>query len=341
MPRNNSRSDDVARVLAQYRQTAGSPPVESLGSAGGFSGARFWRITTDAGQFCLRRWPTEHPTPDRLAYIHRVLLHVAGAGFATAATPIQTFAGQTYCLHGDHLWELTPWLPGTADYHRAPRRERLIAAMRTLAEFHLAAATSPGGDARVRPSPGISERRETLRELLSGGSARIQQSIVAADWPQLAERAGRLLTLFHAHAAAVLRQLEHVSPCQVPLQPCIRDVWHDHVLFTGDEVTGLIDFGAMRGESVAGDVARLLASFVGDDREGWRVGLQAYQSRRRLAPDELSLVAAFDRSGVLLSGLNWLKWIYVEQRRFADRETVVARLDDILGRLEHEPSTNW
>ena len=34
--------------------------LEPLGNAGGFSGARFWRLERPHRPLCLRRWPREH-----------------------------------------------------------------------------------------------------------------------------------------------------------------------------------------------------------------------------------------------------------------------------------------
>ena len=56
--------------------------IEPLGSAGGMSGAQFWRITAPRGTLCLRRWPIEHPSPERLQFIHAVLRHAAASGIA-------------------------------------------------------------------------------------------------------------------------------------------------------------------------------------------------------------------------------------------------------------------
>jgi hypothetical protein len=52
-----------------------------------------------------------------------------------------------------------------------------------------------------------------------------------------------------------------------------------------------------------------------------------------------ALVQAFDRSGTLLSPLNWLRWIFLEQRDFPDRDAVVRRFDQLLARLRRMVET--
>ena len=76
---------------------------------------------------------------------------------------------------------------------------------------------------------------------------------------------------------------------RMPLQPCLCDVWHDHVLFEGDAVSGVVDYGGVKVDHVAIDLARLLGSLVEDDVEARAIGLRAYRARpsafgRRLAP---------------------------------------------------------
>ena len=153
------------------------------------------------------------------------------------------------------------------------------------------------------------------------------------DWPALAERAGRLVQLVRLAADRVAPLLASGARLKVPIQACIGDIWHDHILFVADRVSGIIDFGGMRADTVAGDVARLLGSLVADDERGWQVGLAAYERLRPLSVDERRLVTAFDRSGVLLGGLEWIEWIYLQQRVFSSRGTIEGRLDATVARL--------
>jgi Ser/Thr protein kinase RdoA (MazF antagonist) len=166
----------------------------------------------------------------------------------------------------------------------------------------------------------------------------LQQALAHHDWLELRERGQRLLALFAVRAPSVQQQLSNALRQPVLQVLCLRDIWHDHVLFTGDRVTGLVDFGALRWETVAGDLARLLGSLVGDDRSAWQQGLAAYQEVRPLEPAEAALVEIFDASGVLLGGLQWIRWIAVEGRTFPNRQGVILRLDEILRRLE-QPAT--
>ena len=105
------------------------------------------------------------------------------------------------------------------------------------------------------------------------------------------------------------------------------------MLFVDQQVSGIVDFGAVRPENVAADIARLLGSLAGDNANDWRRGLSAYQVVRQLSTDELTLVTAFDRSTVLMGGLQWLEWIYCQQRIFVNRGAVLSRIDEFLARM--------
>ena len=113
--------------------------------------------------------------------------------------------------------------------------------MKALAQFHQAAATSPTVGPNVGPSPGIRQRGELLRCYLDGDLARLAAPVGPQVWPELHDRARRILQLVPGPARGVADVLNRWADRDVPLQPCIRDVWHDHVLFEGDKVTGLID----------------------------------------------------------------------------------------------------
>jgi len=117
------------------------------------------------------------------------------------------------------------------------------------------------------------------------------------------------------------------------LQPCIRDIHSQHVLFHQSRVSGIIDFGAMNNDTVATDVARLLGSLAGDDQQSWQVGMAAYQDTRPLTEIEQRFVHCFDGANVLLSPLNWLRWLIVEGRHFDDESLVLSRLDELIQRL--------
>lgn len=304
--------------------------LTSLGSAGGFSGARFWRIETPTATLCLRRWPPEHPSPARLESIHRIVRHVYQRGVTQVPVPLVSRIGSTMVHQNDHLWELAPWMPGTADYHRQPTRPRLIAAMQLLARFHQATDALAAEPGARKPSPGLNQRLELLDQLVAGEARRIAIAAEKDAFTDRQNRAHALLEAFTKLAPRVRADLEQATRMNVMLQPCLRDVWHDHILFDDDKITGLVDFGAMREETVAGDVARLLASLVRGDRSAWQIGLEAYQHQRELDDTELHFLDIFVRTATLLSGLNWLRWIYLENRVFEHPGRVLQRIDDNL-----------
>jgi Ser/Thr protein kinase RdoA (MazF antagonist) len=135
-------------------------------------------------------------------------------------------------------------------------------------------------------------------------------------------------------------ELNQVANRIVPIQPCIRDIWEQHILYEGDKVSGIVDFCAARPDTVSTDIVRLLGSLVADDPQGWKTGMDAYSQMRPLTENELLLIDSLDRSTVLLSGLNWLAWIYLENRIFIQKQVIEQRLGVILNRLKNQAANH-
>ena len=342
------REDDqvnrqIADILSQYPdacQPEGGRAIQSLENAGGFSGATFWRWSSPAGDVCLRRWPVEHPRRERLEWIHRVLFHARARGITFLPVPLATRSGVSYVSRGGRLWELTAWLPGQPA-RRPVSEDRISAAFAVLSRLHTSTedfasedcATATGGPAG---SPGLGERHEQLLRLADGEIHRIRRHCrptADGEWNEICPLAVDVLDSFDLLVADVDRTLCQARELAVRIQPSVRDVRLEHVLFTGDTVTGLVDFGGMRPESVAADIARLLVEMCGSDAQRRSVALASYEAQRGLDDDERRLLGVFELSGTLLGAINWLAWLFVEGRRFPDREAVVRRFGELAGRL--------
>lgn len=131
----------------------------------------------------------------------------------------------------------------------------------------------------------------------------------------------------------VLPRLERWSEIPLPLQMCLRDVKYDHALFEGERLVGLIDFGAVAIDSVAGDIARLLGSMVGDDRSEWPSAIDAYHAVRPLSVDERQAILIYDMGGNVAAAANWLRWLFIEERQFDDPRAVVRWLQWLAARV--------
>jgi len=331
----------IRAIIREYPARYQPVQIEPLGAAGGMSGALFWRIHSASGPLVLRRWPSEHSTAERLQFIHEVLFHTAGREISFLPVPIRTSADRSFVAAEGHLWELAPWMPGAADYERSPSMKRLNAAMSALATFHVAASDFPATTpAPVNvTAPAITRRLSTLRELADHGAGNLFDRINFATWPEFDPLVRRFLTTVPKLLPRTIVPLETLANLTFPLQPCIRDIWHDHVLFTRDEVTGIIDFGAVGIDTPATDLARLLGSLVGDDEAAWRAGISAYSDTRPFSVDEERAARALDASSTILAGCNWIRWIGSEGRQFEDRSRVIKRFRQIVARCEFAAAT--
>jgi Ser/Thr protein kinase RdoA (MazF antagonist) len=340
-------NEHVEQVLRLYPGVLGSLDIAPIQPEPGFSGADVLRLTGESGEYCLRGWPVNfaHSLPQiRLLGLHQLLRSISEAGVDQVAVPIATVQGATVVERFGRTWQLEPWMPGRACFREDPNDRRLCAAMECLAEWHNAArsfqcppncarwfSSTPSG-----VSPACGERWQSLSLWLAKNLDRVADRIRSDTDREFRQVSLEIVDLVRRTGPGVQQEIGAAVHWPVPLQPCLRDVWHDHILLTGDRVTGLIDPSACRSESVATDLARLLGSLVGDQADRWNRALEVYAGYRRLNSAERRLVGVLDRSAVVLSGLTWLRRRYLPDAAEGcsfDWERVLDRLQSIAVRL--------
>jgi homoserine kinase type II len=303
-----------------------------LGNRGGFSGARLWRVEAAGQAFCLRAWPQSQSDPSRLDFLHGLMRQARSAGLAFVPGVIAASDGRDHAEHAGRLWDLTDWMPGRADYSSFPSAARLGAAARALARVHAAweklAPPDPGACPALARRLAAAAGWQQLRQ--SGWRPRFDAGVGDPVRP-VAERA---LALIDRRVAEAPARLQSLADRRRPLQPCLCDVWHDHLLFDGDQLTGLIDYGAVKVDHPAVDVARMLGSLVPDDLAAWQTALRAYRTVRPFGDEEAELARALDETGTVIGVATWLRWLYEELRPFEDRHAVTNRLAALVGRVE-------
>jgi aminoglycoside phosphotransferase (APT) family kinase protein len=240
------------------------------------------------------------------------------AGLMFVPRLIASNKGTTIARHQPYDVELSTWQPGQPEPENSCSPERLQAAVRALAQLHAVwrASTMTKGECFAaqhqwqRLAEWTPAELESLRSSLQGRSETF--------------RIGAFLFLGQREQA--LKQLTPWLGRKVMLHYCLGDVWSAHMLFTGDEVTGLIDYGGMRLDHPAQDLARLLGSICRGDARLRKVGLDAYHG-----PEELKdLAVVLETTGAIVGIGNWLRWLVIEKRTFADPAAAERRFTQLV-----------
>jgi Ser/Thr protein kinase RdoA (MazF antagonist) len=247
-----------------------------------------------------------------------------------------TDQGTTWLAHAGRLWDMATWMPGRADFHDQPTSARLEAASTALARLH---AAWVGVCSAVGPSPGVLRRLEIAHDWIGLIKSGWHLPLGVGRGDPVCACAERAWYLLPSLLEAVPRALATWTEPILPLQPCLCDIWHDHVLFDGDQISGLIDYGAVKVDHVAVDLARLLGSMVEDNADQRRAGLRVYARLHPLSWEEEALVSILDETGTVIAVANWLKWLYRDQKVFEDRIAVARRLSRLVERMEKWPKS--
>lgn len=336
-PAESGATMDLAELLKRWGKSCQPHGPLVSPETPGFSGAIVRRVESERGPLALRGWPAAGLPRQRLEGLHRLLAHVAPR--TPVAVPLASLDGRSLVAFAGRLWQLEPWLPGQADFHEHPSVERLDAAIRCLAGFHQAAATfsSDGvhGDwfylATAARSPATGERRERVDRFSHNWTMLCGQ---AHSRGRLGTAVEQISDLFPRAVDRIRDELTTATRQEFDLQPCLRDIWHDNLLFCGEVVSGVIDASACRAENVATDLARLIGSLVGDDHDRWARALAVYQQTNPLDPGEQALVGILDRSGVLLAAAVWLERIATGLVTDPVPPSIATRVGDVVRRLE-------
>ena len=328
-------SVSIIRVLQNYgighaAPNLNSSEIEALGSAGGFSGAEFWKISVGPTEYCLRRWPHGKPNRSQADMIYSTLEYVRQHSDLPLAFPIPTVHGEPMCRAGDANWELSLWMPGKPIAETKINDDQLRAAARALAEFH---NTTSLLSQQQRASPAIDLRCTMIDRLWAAQLEQLQSTQVVSDVVDIGVKK-MLLEQFRYQAHALRQQLELLRSVPVFQIPIFGDVWSDHVFFKNDEVSGIVDFGAMKLESPCLDIARLFGSYADYSSEALPRGISYYGEFRELNDLDRSLIKLYDRGYLILAGIQWLIWLELEQRVFSDNESVRQRLHRLVRRCD-------
>jgi hypothetical protein len=201
--------------------------------SGGYSGATLWRGSVGGEpRFALKKWPG-HVASNRLAVIHRAQSLVSHLPFVPGL--VRTRAGESVVELGGTTFDISVWLPGEPDPQGPMHGPRLEAAVTALVAIH---AVWAGVGTAEGVCPAVERRVRLIDDFRawpgSYGATRLSDALTAAD-----------------------RRLRPWLRPRIPLHLCFTDVHRDHVLFTGNAVTGVIDYGAVRPDHPATDYARL------------------------------------------------------------------------------------
>lgn len=308
-------------ILKRY-----TPAIEGLrwhGVAGGFSGARVWRGDDESGSpaFALKQWPPEM-TAERLLRIHFWMTRAAHLAFVPAI--LRAADGNTVVTHDGRAWDVTRWMPGAP--RESPGAADVEAACAAVARLHAVWRTTDRA-----PCPGVLARLRLLRDWLASPASPDSTPALPPSLLPLLRHASQLVT---KAAPAAVRALEPWATVPVRVQPCLRDLRAEHVLFTEGAVAGIIDFGATAEDHPAVDLARLLGEYSAADATLFEVGLRAYRSAGGELDSSDDFVRLLAHTGALGSAVMWLFRLALNRQTYPAMDAVEARIRSLIRRIE-------
>ena len=278
---------------------------------GGFSGAAIYRGSIDGIlHFALKGWPL-HVSGERIRELHRYQL--ALCSFPYIPKLELTHLGESAVIADGRIWELSHWMPGEPNRESPFPNAKRKAAVVALQSIHGVWKERFGTS--LAPCPAVLRRLALIDDFQRWHGSNASRSVD----PILATA----MTRVPDELTDVSRRLHPWAAQRVPVQVCFTDIHRDHVLFTGDRVTGVIDFGAAKVDSPATDLARLF----GEEP----TSLIAAEAEYGDVPVGLAGTLAATAPACNLAA--WILRIERDRELLADREAVARRIAGWVDRL--------
>ena len=319
---NRKQEADVRSAVRAW----GIDAQEVRAVSGGFSGAAVFRVdTADDRRFAARAIPSSTATSlkrqtqimQMLAFIHQSGMNCVAAprqlrAASHALPPVASPVNAWFSRQAKRLWQVSLWRDGSPVGKTELDPDRAAAAIGIVHEFHALAyewAERHNSDEltpRDGPSLAVLKRRQILQTLADGELSTLSTQIHRLSSP-LHESSEQLVGVLRRHLPKLIQDTESAAAGRWRLQPVIRDLWKQHVLFTESRVTGLVDFWECASDHVFVDFSRLFRSWAGADNilvsRLWRETLRGHLIRQA----DRQLLDVLDACTVLLSPLTWLR----------------------------------
>jgi Ser/Thr protein kinase RdoA (MazF antagonist) len=315
-------SNPPAFVLSQYPNEFARCDWARVND-GGFSGAIIWKgERLDQPCFALKQWPTTI-SAGQLQRIHSRMTAARTTGCAFVPTIIPQLSEETFITNAAGCWEMTTWMPGQACVETTPNTNRLSAACEGVVALHRSWAIEA-----IEPGhcPAISRR---LRLFAEWDRLRpFNFTSYPAESRTLLEESVRAVESRLMNCRAKLAAWHRVA---VPLVTCHCDLWRGNMLFLGDRISGVIDFGAMKIDSPATELGRMLGDWVGLAPDAIADGVSRYQAANPPFPVSADLVQVMAETGAVGSLANWHLRLPIDP--IVSYPKVMTRIGTILTRL--------
>ena len=299
----------VEFVLSNF---AISSPFSLISINRGLSDSFVYKVSSSDGVFALKSY-----NPSALSSLqstHALLDQLQKNSFVLFPLIFRNKDNANVVYQDGFCWDLSSWIPGNIPDCSI---FNLVQCVKKLGQFHIAIGSEQSGFG-VMPAM---ESREV--EINSFSISAINFSVIGF-LPRF-----NLMGLLKWINQEVGILMGSPNP-SVKIQYCWGDARRENILFNGSEISGFIDYCAMRKDCREVDVSRMISSFAGDDYLMWTNALNAYSEVSKI---NYLVCRKLDILGTIVSLYRWLKW-FQKPMPDVNIKTAIQRCIELFRRIE-------